>query len=214
MDAMHNRTFAPHSRVTTLAAILVLYALSAAACPTADDAEVGIEITYPDGVRSIITREASGAVRETEYWDGETAYVYFSANGLIETGYLDPETNTTDSISYTFDTSDLLPVRPWLTRSGEQIVTNADGVAIDRVPFTLRTRNETIATIGDCTFRAIPLETYYYSPGEPSMVEYIYLLDLGIPVSVGHAYLVGGFASGEANIPIAIRATPDASARP
>ena len=191
-----------------LAALLAL-AAPAAACPTDEDTARGIEITYADGSRSVITRNAAGEVREAEYFDGDTPYIYISANGLIETGYRDPDSGASDKFSYTFDTDDLLPLQPWFGRAGEQIVTDADGVEVDRVGYSFQTRAEITAIIGDCSYRAIPLETYYRTPGDPSMVEFLYLLDLGIPVNVGYAYLAGGFGAAEPNAPVAIAAVPE-----
>lgn len=194
------------TRLTAVTATLLTTFLPATACPSAGDTRAGVEVTYADGTRSIITRDATGAVREAEYLDGDTPYIYIAGNGVLETGYLDPHSDTSDTFSYTFDTDDLLPVRAWSGRAGEQITTDADGTEINRIPFTFRTRGETEATIGDCAYRAIPLETYYYEPGEPSMVEYIYLLDLDIPVITGHAYFGDGFGGAEPNPPVSIRA--------
>lgn len=177
-------------------------------CPTGADMARGVEVTYEDGTRSVITRDASGVVHEAEYWDGDTPYIYIAANGVLETGYIDPDTGAADSFTYTFPTDDLLPLKPWTGRQGEQITTDTSGNQINRIPFHFRTRDLASFSIGDCTFDAMPIETYYQEPGDPSMVEFIYLIDLGIPINVGYSYLTGGIGSAEPTKPVQIRPVP------
>lgn len=176
------------------------------ACPTSADTRQGIEVIYADGTTSVITRDPYGEVRETETWGGETPVTYITANGVIETGYLDPENGEQDTFSYSFATDDILPLRPWSGRSGQQVTTDASGTEINRVQFAWRTRDLGTFKISGCTFRSIPLETYYYEPSGPSMIEYAYLVDLGVPINVGSSFFSGGIGSGVPNIPVKIRA--------
>lgn len=143
-------------------------------------------------------------MREEEESDTSEPFVYIAANGVLETGYIDAETGAADKFTYSFPTDDILPLSAWSGQRGEQITTDADGAEINRIPFAWRTRGPTTFTLGDCAFEAIPLETYYYEPGDPSMVEFIYLTELRIPIAIGYAYL-GGFGSAELYNPIAIR---------
>lgn len=177
-------------------------------CPTPDDALTGIEIQYPDGRRSIITRDTTGTVREEEDSGGDAPYVYITENGVIETGYIDAETGARDRFTYSFATDDLIPLTAWSGDRGEQITTDDSGAEINRIPFAWRTRGATSIRIGDCLFASIPLETYYYEPGDPSMVEYAYLTDLGIPIAVGYAFFGGGIGSAEPDYPVSIRPAP------
>lgn len=187
---------------------MALFALTglAQACPVVGDVATGVEVTYDDGGRSVITRNASGEVREAEYFDDTSPVIYVAANGVIETGYIDTETATTDRFTYSFSTNDLLPLGTWIARDGEQITFDEDDAEINRIPFILRTRGEVDYQIGDCTFRAIPLETYYYEPGEPSVINFMYLVDLKVPILVGDAFLVGGMADSSPRKPLTIRA--------
>ena len=46
----------------------------------------------------------------------------------------------------------------------------------------------------------VPLETYYFQPGDPSMVEFAYLTELAVPISVGYSYLAGGMGTAEVGL--------------
>ena len=153
----------------------------------------------------MITRDASGEVRELEFTDSDKPYVYIAANGVLETGYVDPDSGAADSFSYSFATDDLLPLQPWSGREGEQITTDADGEELNRIPFSFRTRGATTIDIGGCRYAMVPLETYYFEPGDPSMVEFAYLTELAVPISVGYSYLAGGMGTAETSTPIGIR---------
>ena len=165
----------------------------------------GVEIEYADGHNSVITREPSGAVREEESSDGARPYIYIAANGVLETAYIDAETGAEDSFTYSFSTDDILPLQPWSGQRGEQVTTDANGEEINRIPFEWRTRGPAVFALGDCTYDTIPLETYYFEPGDPSVVEFAYLTELRIPIAIGYAYLGGGFPSAELYNPVAIR---------
>lgn len=177
-------------------------------CPTAADVATGVVVEYADGMSSVITRDASGAVREEETSGGAQPYIYIAANGLLETGFIDAETGTEDKFSYSFSTDDILPLQPWSGEEGEQVTTDTAGEEINRIPFAWRTRGLTTWTLGGCSYDAIPVETYYYEPGDPSMVEFVYLTELRIPIAVGYAYLGGGIGSAEPYRPVSIRPAP------
>lgn len=166
---------------------------------------MGVEVEYSEGSTSVITRDAYGEVREKESLGGTQIHVYIAANGVLETGYIDTEAGTEDRFTYNFSTEDILPLEPWSGQSGEQVTMNADGEEINRIPFAWRTRGPTTFTLGECSYASIPLETYYYEPGDPSMVEFAYLIDLQIPIAIGYAYLAGGIGSAEPYHPVAIR---------
>lgn len=155
------------------------------ACPVADDLTAGVRVDYADDSYSVITREADGSIRETEHADGEV-YIYVTANGLLETGYEEPATGTHDTFKYTFDTSELVPPAPWRGQRGEQITVDQDGAETNRVGFSYHTRGASTYAIGDCSFPAIGLQTYYENPDEKSLVEFVYLLDLGVSIITGY----------------------------
>lgn len=157
----------------------------ALACPVADDLTAGVRVDYADDSYSVITREADGSIRETEHADGEV-YIYVTANGLLETGYEEPATGTHDTFKYTFDTSELVPPAPWRGQRGEQITVDQDGAETNRVGFSYHTRGASTYAIGDCSFPAIGLQTYYENPDEKSLVEFVYLLDLGVSIITGY----------------------------
>lgn len=177
-------------------------------CPTSADVATGVIVDHADGMTSVITRDASGAVREEETSAGSPPYIYIAANGLLETGFIDGETGAEDGFAYSFSTDDILPLRPWSSDRGEQVTTDSSGEEITRIPFEWRTRGLTTWTLGGCSYAAIPVETYYHEPGDPSMVEFVYLTELRIPIAVGYAYLGGGIGSAEPYRPVAIRPAP------
>lgn len=153
-------------------------------CPTPEDVTTGVEVTYPDS-RSVVTRDAEGSVREDEVSDDVT-YTYLSDNGLIETGFSESGQDVETVFSYSFSTGDLAPPASWTARSGEQ-VTLEKGAEVARVPFSLHTRGEGTYRIGGCTFPAIAFQTFTRHDDGASMVEFIYLLDLGIPLATAYA---------------------------
>ncbi len=173
--------------------------LGAVACPTADDALTGLRVEYADESYSIIRRNASGAVLETEY-SGDAVYEYEASGGLLETGYREVGADTADRFEYTFDTSSLVPPRPWIGMAGEQITIDKTGTEIERLPFEVHTRGTQRYRIGDCEYEAIGVQTYYTSPDEKSLVEFIYLFDLNVPVVVGF----GGPGYYDARKPVSI----------
>ncbi len=132
----------------------------------------------------MITRDAEGVVRETEYSDGET-YVFTSENGLLETAYEEPGTENHDRFDYTFDTSNLIPPKTWSGQTGQQIRLDKDGVEQERLGFFYRTRGLGEIAIGDCIYETVAVQTYYDNPDGRSLVEFVYLLDLGIPLAIG-----------------------------
>ncbi len=141
---------------------------------------------YGDDSYSVITRDGLGVVRETEH-SGDDLYVYISANGLLETAYEEPGNDVQDFFDYTFDTADIAPPRPWTGQSGVQITRDKNGAEVDRLDFSYRTRGLTTLTIGDCSFEAIAVQTYYDNPEGKSMVEFAYLMELGVPIITGFA---------------------------
>lgn len=157
----------------------------ASACPTADDLTTGIRVEYGEDGYSIVTRDPSGVIRETEY-AGEDVYVYITANGLLETAYEEPAANTFDTFEYTFDTTGLFPLKPWSGQRGEQIARDRDGNEFDRLGYSYHTRGQGQYTIGECQFTSIPFQTYYDNPDEQSVVEFVYLMELGIPLAIGY----------------------------
>ena len=152
-------------------------------CPVAGDLSGGIRLDYADGY-SIVTRDESGAVIEEEHL-GDDVFVYKTDNGLIETEYVDVAGESTDHYSYTFDTFDIEPPKPWSGRHGEQITRNESGEEVERVPFSYHTRAMQNFKIGPCDFEAIAYQTYLKFPDGTSMVELMYLVELGIPIVVG-----------------------------
>ncbi len=173
--------------------------VGAVACPTADDALTGFRVEYADGSYSIIRRDASGAVFETEY-SGDAVYEYEASGGLLETGYREVGSDSVDRFKYTFDTSSLVPPRPWTGMAGEQITIDQTGEEIERLPFSVHTRGTGRYRIGDCEYDAIGVQTYYTNPDEKSLVEFIYLFGLDVPVLVGF----GGPGYYDARPPVSI----------
>lgn len=157
----------------------------------------------------MITRAPDGTVRDEETVNDTPEYVYIAGNGVFETGFIDLSTGERNSFTYTFPTDDLLPLKPWSGREGEQVTLDGDGTETNRIPFSYRTRGETVEELGGCTFTIIPLETYYFEPGDPSMVEFRYVVELGVPVNVGYAYLNGGIGSAEPYHPVSISAVAE-----
>lgn len=113
-------------------------------------------------------------------------HVYLSDNGLIETGYTETGQAHETTFTYSFATDDLAPPVPWMSREGEQVTTE-NGDDIDRATFSLHTRGERDYRIGDCTFRSIAFQTFARYEDGDSMVEFVYLLDLGIPIPISYA---------------------------
>jgi hypothetical protein len=158
----------------------------ALACPTSEDVlGDGVRITFDDGRYSVITRDASGAVVETERDNGAT-YVYEADGGLLETGYV--EDGVRDVFTYDFDTSDILPLRPWSRDAGVQIALNESGEEIERVGFSYHTLGESTYDIGDCSYAAIRVLTYYAFEDGQTMIELTYLIELGIPINTAYGY--------------------------
>ena len=155
-----------------------------AACPTQSDVANGVRITFDDGKYSVITRDTSGAVSETEVVDG-VAVTYESANGILETGYI--EDGTRDTFTYDFETANILPLEPWSRESGQQTVTDSDGTVVERVGFSYHTLGQSTYAIGKCTYEAIRVLTYYQFEDSQSMVELTFLTDLGIPINTGYS---------------------------
>jgi hypothetical protein len=156
----------------------------AVACPTQSDVTNGVRVTFDDGKYSIITRDASGAVSETEVIDGE-AVTYESANGILETGYV--EDGTRDTFTDDFETSGILPLEPWSRESGTQILTDESGAVVERVGFSYHTLGQSSYAIGECTYDAIRVLTYYQFEDGQSMVELTFLTDLGFPINTGYS---------------------------
>lgn len=154
-----------------------------AACPVSSDAKTGIKIEYADSY-SIHTRDADGSVTETEY-SGDEINQYIAGNGLLETAFVVAADDVADQFSYTFDTSALVPPKPWSGNRGEQITYDGQGEEVDRVEYSYHTRGFKPYRIGPCTYSSIAFQTYQHFPDGKSMVEFVYLLDLGIPVPVG-----------------------------
>lgn len=154
------------------------------ACPTVDDVTKGVRVTFDDDSYSIITRDAAGAVSETQVSsDGET-YVFETSNGLLETGYI--EDGVRDTFSYDFDTADILPLKPWDRRAGTQTVRGEDGNVIESVGFSVHTLGEGSYRIGTCTYPAIKVQTHYTFEDGSTMVELTFLTDLGIPLNTAY----------------------------
>ncbi len=154
-----------------------------AQCPTSADLAGGVRVQYRDGY-SIITRDDQGVVTEEEH-SGEDVYQYVTENGVLETGYIETAAGISDRFSYTFDTSKLLPLDEWSGQAGEQITLNEAGVEVERVAFSYHTRGQLKYSIGACTFDSIAFQTFQRYPDGTSMVEFQFLLDLGVPVVVG-----------------------------
>lgn len=142
-----------------------------------------MRVDFGDDTYSIITRDASGAVIEVQH-DSTDTYTYESANGLLETGYI--EDGTRDSFSYSFDTSSILPLKPWDTQEGEQIVRYGNSDEIERVGFSYRALGRAPYRIGACTYDAIKVLTFYQFEDVQTMVELTFLTDLGIPINTAY----------------------------
>ncbi len=155
----------------------------ALACPTVDDVAGGVRITFDDDTYSVFTRDSAGAVSERQHADDET-YIFESANGLIETGYV--EGGVRDTFTYDFDTTNLFPLKPWSRMAGTQTVSDANGDEIERVGFHFHTLGESTYKIGVCKYAAIRVLTYYEFDEGSSMVELTYLTSLGIPINTGY----------------------------
>ena len=160
----------------------------ALACPTADDIATGVRVTFDDDTFSILTRDETGAVIETQHTTDGEVFVFESANGLLETGYV--EGGARDTFTYDFDTSNLLPLKTWSRAAGTQTVTDENGDEIERVGFSYHTLGESSLRIGSCDYDAIRVQTYYQFEDHSSMVELTYLTELGIPLNT--AYRVDG----------------------
>lgn len=160
-------------------------AASAAACPVYDDLASGVRLDYADGSYSNIFRDPDGALREVEY-DGDDIYTYYSDNGLLETGYEESGREGQDRFEYTFDTSSLLPVKPWSGLQGEQVTTYADGGETERVGFSYHTRGKQPFAVGGCSYSSIAVQTHYDFEDGRTMVEFAYLMELGVPIAVGY----------------------------
>ncbi|MCG6882435.1 MAG: hypothetical protein LJE62_01630 [Silicimonas sp.] len=149
-----------------------------------EDALTGIRVGYGDGSYSIVTRDPSGAVRETEY-SGDDVVDYVAEGGLLETAYRDRADGAWEFFEYSFDTTSLVPPTPWSSASGEQVSRDEAGNETHRVPFSIHMRGRTSYRIGDCVYDGIGVQTYYRNPEETSLVEFVYLIDLGLPLVVG-----------------------------
>lgn len=167
--------------------------LSMAACPMIGDLDMGIEIAFKDGHRSIYSRDAAGVLREQELQDDGSSFNYLTANGVLETGYFemaeaDGDPQGWETYSYTFEQADNLPLKPWSGQSGYQIAYAPDGAETNRTLFGYRTRDATDVQIGDCRYDALPLETYYGAGGDGfRSINFLFLPELGIPVTISFA---------------------------
>lgn len=145
----------------------------------------GVRVTYDDGRYSIITRDVTGAVTETEY-DGVSTFVYEAEHGLLESAFI--EDGTRDTFSYDFETANILPLKPWSRMIGTQIVRDQSGAEIERVGFSYHTLGESTYAIGACSFDAMKVLTYYDFEEEQTVVELTYLVDLGIPLNTAYGF--------------------------
>ena len=158
------------------------------ACPTVDDVKTGVRITFGDGTYSIISRDSAGAVTETQHTSDGEVFVFESANGLLETVYI--EGDTQDTFAYDFDTSDLLPLTPWTRVGGQQTLTDKTGEVVERGEFSYHTLGESTYRIGACSYPAVSVQTHYQFDDGATMVELTFLTDLQIPINT--AYRAGG----------------------
>lgn len=165
-----------------LSSVLAVLAGQALACPTVDDVASGVRITFDDDTYSIYSRDSAGAVIEQQHDDGET-FIFEASNGLLETGYI--EDGVRDTFDYDFDTSNLFPLKPWSRMEGTQTVRDENGDLVENVGFQFHTLGESTYRIGDCSYAAMRVLTYYKFEDGNSMVELTYLKDLGIPVNTG-----------------------------
>ncbi len=155
-------------------------------CPGPDDVAVGVRVDLEEGDYSILTRDADGVVRDEEYLvDLDDPVTYVSENGVLETAYLSPYEEESAFYSYSFATDGILPLKEWAGQNGQQTERDTKGDVVGTIDFAWRTRGLESFSIGDCTYDAIPLETYYSDEDGTSMTEFRYLVDLGIPVVVG-----------------------------
>ena len=86
-----------------------------------------------------------------------------------------------------------VPLGPWSSQQGDQITTDASGAEINRIPFKWRTRGVLEQEIDRCIYMVIPLETYYYEPSGTSMVEFLWLTDVGIALNTGQSDTYGAW---------------------
>lgn len=154
------------------------------ACPTADDAANGIRIDFDSDFYSVFVRDPSGAVVETQHTDDGETFVFESANGLIETAYI--EDGVRDTFSYDFETSNLFPLKPWARVQGTQTVRDENGALIETVGFHFHTLGESTFRVGDCSYAAMRVQTFYQFEDGHSMVELTYLMDLGFPINTAY----------------------------
>ena len=176
-----------HLKTTLLASGLALLSgASALACPKGDDALTGIELIYTDGTRSIITRAPDGTVTEVEELEDGVFNTYIAQKGILETAYRDSETNTEDNFTYSFDVPTPETIKPWTGNQGEQVTTGQDQTEIARIPFSWMSRGLETRKVAGCTYQAIPFQVTYFNPEGATAVEFLWLPDLGISISLGY----------------------------
>lgn len=124
-------------------------------------------------------------MREDEDAGDGVTISYISQNGFLETGYMESDTGVSDRFTYSFDMPAAGALEPWIGQQGDQVSYDSDNVEYNRVPFSWKTRGLQKRKIADCNYDVIPLETYYYEPDGNSMVEFLWIPELGIAVTSG-----------------------------
>lgn len=160
-------------------------------CLTADDALSGIEVLFSDGARSVVIRAPDGSVTEVEDIGEGKLYTYIAGNGFLESGYIEGTDKRPDRFTYTFDVMRHAPPGPEQGQSGEQITIGPDGNQISRVPFAWQSGRVESQEYDRCDYDVIPIQTRYGYPEGETVVDFVWLIDLQIPLNVGISYPSG-----------------------
>lgn len=170
----------------TAGAAGLLLAGAAAACPTKDDLAGGIAMSFDGASGSVFTQDADGALVEAEK-DGDTTYHYISANGILETGYYETTVGEDgkqydETYAYSFDAGAIFPLDAGKTASGEQTATGPDLETPAVVPFRYVVNAEETVSVGECTYRIVPVDTFYYNDDGIFVVVLGHMPELGVTV--------------------------------
>ena len=174
------------TRWMPVAAGLLLVAEMALACPTKDDLGKGIKMAFDGAPGSVFTRDADGALVESEK-DGDTTYHYVSANGVLETGYFETTVGEegrkfNETYTYSFDAAAIFPLEAGKAASGEQTATGPDLEEPAVVAFRYVVNPEETVEVGDCSYRIVPVDTFYYNDDGIFVVVLGHMPELGVTV--------------------------------
>lgn len=190
------------------ALLAALWATPALACPTASDLAAGIEITFEtddDPLVLVYSRRDDGALIEREdYGDGVFGFIV-ADDGVLETAYFEADaaaSNPSGMIRYAYDFSVEFPLEPWKSFAGQQ-TEMTEGESDITIPAKVSVLGTAPLTIGDCTYTATEIRTYYYRDEGFLEIHQDFLGELDAPILRG--YHDSGYDGFNYN-PVAIRA--------